>query len=74
MENIPHHRIPYVQDFLDNLTACVLFTPHTASQKLSESFKVAVPMQELLQPMPLERSTCLWMRAPTYLEALDKYS
>lgn len=63
-ENIPQHRIPYAQDFSDNLTAHVLFTPYTASQKLPESFKPPVPMQQVL----------LWMRSLIYLKALDKNS
>lgn len=49
MEITPHHMS--VQDFLDNLTARVMLSPHRASQNLSESLKCAVPMQELLQPM-----------------------
>lgn len=74
MENIPHHRIPSVQDFLDNLTACVVFAPRTAIQTLPESSKPAVPMKKLLQPIAQKKLTCLWIKAPTYLESLDKCS
>lgn len=57
MENIPHHRIPSVRDFLDNLTACVVFAPRTAIQTLPESSKPAVPMKKLLQPIALKKLT-----------------